>query len=171
MDISQIDKNLSTIKSFYTYIGNIIDKGHTNDNTTLDNLCGIIKIYYSEISKSDYSSNFIDNTNTFLKGSDADDDDDDYNIFKDHDINYFNSYDNSHDCYNFNTDDESSSTSPENGDLPSYLLESSIKKKNNTEFLDIFMNKEINNDKILLYRDTDKYINRVDHYIKSISIY
>ena len=37
MDISQIDKNLSTIKGFYTYIGDIIDKGYSNDNTTLDN--------------------------------------------------------------------------------------------------------------------------------------
>jgi hypothetical protein len=40
-----IDQKLTTIKSFYTYLGNILDKGYMNDELSLDHIVKFIKQY------------------------------------------------------------------------------------------------------------------------------
>ncbi len=43
--MEQIDQKLTNIKSFYTYLGNILDKGYMNHESTLDKLDNLIKKY------------------------------------------------------------------------------------------------------------------------------
>ena len=130
MDSKGFDKNLTLIKGFYTYIGNIIDKGYSNDSSTLDNLCTIIKIYYEEIGNN--------NKVTYVEESDSDSDD------------LYNVFDNStlQDYYVVNSDNDSSST--ENEDIPSYMNFNftSEKDKRQKQNLDKFMN-DLNSDTII----------------------
>jgi hypothetical protein len=66
-----IDQKLTKIKSFHTYLGNILDKGYMNDESSLDHIVKFLKQYKHQIN---------DDNNTeeeSEKESEEDDDDED----------------------------------------------------------------------------------------------
>ena len=45
--VDRVDKILNSLKAFYTYLGQVLDKGYNNDINDLEYLHEIVDIFYS----------------------------------------------------------------------------------------------------------------------------
>ena len=141
-----IDQKLTTIKSFHTYLGNILDKGYMNDESSLDHIIKFLKQYKYQIN---------DDNNTeeeSEKESEEDDDEDEDNESSDSDNNSI-----------FYSADKVSQFS--NSYNTSKLNDNDYKK------LDAFLNESDDFISLDLYTKSTKSVDRMKLFLNSSSSY
>jgi hypothetical protein len=177
--MENIDTKLETIQNYYNYLGSILTKGYNNDINELNNIIKGINENDSDESSEDYENKL------FVKQN--------YYNYKKNQKSLFSL--NSLEENNDEDDNKSESDKSESDKSESYKSESdksesdsenesrislydrffgkntSNPSNENTDKVEIFWNKSIDTEKILLYKLTTKYIKKLKHYMELIKNY
>ena len=167
--MDNIDTKLQTIENYYNYLGSILSKGYNNDITELNNIIKSInddmrpvtkQTYYNYKKKENslFSLDSSDEEKSELSNENNTDEDED----KDED-----NYTKSEKSESESEDDTQSRVSL----YDKYFGRNTNTSNENTDKVEIFRNKSIEIEKILLYKSTTKYIKKLKRYMKLIKNY
>ena len=176
MEIDNINTKLETIQKYYNYLGSILSKGYNNDINELNNIIEKINEDDTSITCEIDSEDQID-ISLLTKQK--------YYNYKKKEKSLF-SLDSSEEENEVGDKSESDKSESENeneneseeGDDSRVSLydrffgkNSSNPSNDNTDKVEIFCNKSIDTEKILLYKSTTKYNKKLNLYMKLIKKY
>ena len=179
MEVDNIDAKLQTIQNYYNYLGSILSKGYNNDINELNNI--IDKINEDDVSITHETDSEDQNDISLLTKQK-------YYNYKKKENSLF-SLDSSEEENDVDEKSESEKSESESEDdnesrVSLYDNESRVSlydrffgkntsnpSNENTDKVEIFCNKSIDIEKILLYKSTTEYIKKLKHYMKLIKNY
>jgi len=169
--MDNIDTKLQTIQNYYNYLGSILSKGYNNDITELNNIIKSINDDMRPITKQTYY-NYKKKENSLFSLDSSDEEKSELSSKNNTD----EEEDKDEDNYTKSEESESENGSSDNESRVSlydrfFGKNTSNSSSENTDKVEIFCNKSIDTEKILLYKSTTKYIKKLKHYIKLIKNY
>ena len=174
--MDNIDTKLQTIQNYYNYLGSILSRGYNNDITELNNIIKSINDDMRPVTKQTYY-NYKKKENSLFSLDSSDEE-------KSSENNTDEEEEKDEDNYTKLEKSESESESESESDNDSSDNESRVSlydkffgkntsnsSNENTDKVEIFCNKSIETEKILLYKSTTKYIKKLKQYIELIKNY
>jgi hypothetical protein len=154
-NIDRSDKILKSLKKFYIYLGQVIDKGSDNDINDLEYLHEIVDTFYSsgDSQEDENSKSMLENYNDISN-----------NVY----INDFNNLSISDDDNLSIGDDNKISISDDN-----FIEDTIISSKQivSTDFIDDFYSNKLTSSNILIFNKESNYQNNFNHRFKNYFVY
>jgi hypothetical protein len=166
--MDNIDTKLQTIQNYYNYLGSILSKGYNNDITELNNIIKSINDDMRPITKQTYY-NYKKTENSLFSLDSSDEEKSELS-----NENNTDEEDKDEDNYTKSEKSESENESEDDNQSRVSLYDKYFGKNTsneNTDKVEIFRNKSIEIEKILLYKSTTKYIKKLKRYMKLIKNY
>lgn len=160
--IDKIDKMLTDLKAFYTYLGKVIDNGYNNDINDLEYLHEIVDTFYSTDEPEDeveeeLENEYIDNESLVIRSRSSTSSSSNFSI-------------DSEDIEEINSND----SVPVTDYFSQYMIqrkEYEASKNKSDSFLDNYYNNSVNKNKIIIFNNIENHDNKFKKFIKSSFIF